>query len=279
MANYLVAVSGGVDSVVLLDMLSKSEHSLTVAHVDHGIRGEDSAADARFVAVLAKRYQVPFVSTALHLGSNVSEETARDARYAFLFQEAKRLGATVVTAHHADDMVETVALNFTRGTGWRGLAVLGREDIARPLLDTPKRQLYDYAITNRLEWVEDATNREPKYLRNRLRAKLQASAVDTPALQQLRVRQLELRRAIDQEAAEILADATGSRYFLAMLDEAVAIELLGAAVQQAAGARPTRPQLVRALHAIQTARPGTVHQVGEGITLEFTARKYRVTML
>ena len=77
--KYLVAVSGGVDSVVLLDMLSGTDHALIVAHVDHGIR-EDSAADARFVAGLAKRYGLPFVSTELGLGVQASEEQARNGR-------------------------------------------------------------------------------------------------------------------------------------------------------------------------------------------------------
>ena len=96
--NYIVAVSGGVDSVVLLDMLSKTQHKLIVAHVDHGIRGEESTADARFVAALARRYQLPFVSTELHLGAHASEETAREKRYEFLFGEAEKYRAVVVTA-------------------------------------------------------------------------------------------------------------------------------------------------------------------------------------
>lgn len=81
--TYLVAVSGGVDSVCLLDMLSRSEHRLIVAHVEHGIRGEASRADARFVAALAQKYNLPFVSTALNLGPNASEELARQKRYGF----------------------------------------------------------------------------------------------------------------------------------------------------------------------------------------------------
>lgn len=279
MAKYLVAVSGGVDSMVLLDMLAKSNHHLVVAHVDHGIRGADSAADARFVAALARRYQLPLVSTELKLGASASEEQARGGRYAFLFAEAEKLGATVVTAHHAGDAVETIALNLTRGTGWRGLAVLDRGAVERPLLGLTKQQLYDYALRNRLEWVEDATNHTDAYLRNRLRARIGGANIDATSLLALRARQLQLRRDIDREAARVASKHGGSRYFLNMIDETAAVELLGAILYEKTGKRPVRPQLRRALHAIASARAGTVVRVGEGISLEFTARNYRVTMV
>ena len=141
--TYLVAVSGGVDSVCLLDMLSRSEHRLIVAHVEHGIRGEASRADARFVAALAQKYNLPFVSVSLDLGPNASEELARQKRYDFLLAQAQKFGAVLVTAHHAEDVAETIAINIERGTGWRGLAVLARTGIRRPLISFTKTQLYD----------------------------------------------------------------------------------------------------------------------------------------
>lgn len=274
MANYLVAVSGGVDSIVLLDMLAKAEHRLIVAHVDHGIRGEESAADARFVRALAKKYQVPFVMTELHLGASASEEQAREGRYEFLFAQAEKFGATVATAHHRDDLVETVALNLTRGTGWRGLGVLDRSSITRPLLALTKAQLYNYALKNRLEWVEDATNGTDAYLRNRLRAKLARAKVDEKQIADLRSSQLQLRCDIDREAARVAARAHHSRYFINMLDTTVAAEVLGAQIAAKYGYRPVRQQLVAGLHAIKTAKPGTEYQLGQGITLKFTARNY-----
>ena len=277
--KYLVAVSGGVDSVVLLDMLTKSEHRLVVAHVDHGIRGEDSAADARFVAALAKRYQLPFVSTELHLGKLASEERARAGRYDFLFAQAKKFNAIVVTAHHQDDMVETVALNLTRGTGWRGLAVLDRQEMSRPLLALSKAQIYEYAVRHRLEWVEDATNQTDTYLRNRLRAKITTLALDGQKIAELRAKQLQLRRDIDQEATKIFQRAAGSRYFMNMLDRASAVEVLGAHMAAVCGRRPVRAQLERALHAIKTAKPGSTFQAGDGISLTFTARNYQLSVV
>jgi len=274
LANYLLAVSGGVDSVVLLDMLAKSNHRLVVAHVDHGIRGEDSAADARFVQALAKKYRLPYVSVELHLDAKASEEQARAKRYKFLFTEAAKFKAKVVTAHHGDDLVETVALNLTRGTGWRGLAVLEREGIMRPLLALTKAQLYEYALKHGLEWVEDATNRTDAYLRNRLRAKLFQAGVDSQKVAELRANQLQLRRDIDREVAKVVARTGGSRYFINMLDAATAVEVLGAELQERYGRRPVRSQLVAALHAIKTSKPGRTYQVGEGISLKFTARNY-----
>ena len=278
--KYLVAVSGGVDSVVLLDMLSKSDHQLIVAHVDHGIRN-DSAADARFVAALAKRYQLPFVTTRFELGAGASEERAREARYGFLTEQAAKYGATIATAHHAGDAVETVAINISRGTGWRGLAVLGREEIHRPLLSFTKSQLRDYANRERLEWVEDSTNQSDAYHRNRLRRKL-TSLLAVSAAEQvmaLRARQLQLRRDIARESAHVLAAHMGSRHFLTQIDDVTAVELLGYMVEKAGATRPTRPQLVRALHAVKTAKPGTSCQVGSGIELHFTARKFTVVVV
>lgn len=279
MKNIVVAVSGGVDSVVLLDMLSKTDARLVVAHVDHGIRGKESAADARFVAALAKQYGLPHVSTELSLGANASEEQARLGRYEFLFAEAKKYNAVVATAHHQDDLVETVALNLTRGTGWRGLAVLNRNDIQRPLIGLSKQQLYSYALAHRLEWVEDATNQSDAYLRNRLRAAIAKADIDVAAVAALRAGQLQLRREIEQLATALAQKQAGSRYFLNMLDEPVAIELLGAILQHETGRRPARPQLLRALHAVKVAAAGSSAQVGDGITLEFTARNYRVSVV
>lgn len=275
--NYIVAVSGGVDSVVLLHMLQQSDHRLIVAHVDHGIR-DDSTDDARFVEALARRYHLPFVSAQLHLGKQASEEQARKARYDFLFDQAAQHKAVIVTAHHADDMVETVALNLERGTGWRGLAVLDRADIYRPLLAFPKSKLYDYALKHRLEWVEDSTNMTDAYLRNRLRSRL-GRHEQHRAVANLRTVQQQLAKAISHESRQIIARSSGSRHVLTQIPETVAIELLGTEIQGETGVRPTRPQLRRALMAVKTAKPGTQHQVGGGITLSFTSRQYRISVV
>lgn len=274
--TYLVAVSGGVDSVCLLDMLSRSEHRLIVAHVEHGIRGEASRADARFVAALAQKYNLPFVSTALNLGPNASEELARQKRYDFLLAQAQKFDAVLVTGHHAEDVAETIAINIERGTGWRGLAVLARTGVKRPLISFTKTQLYDYALQHRLEWVEDATNASDLYQRNRVRKALKnvISQRTIVRILQFRARQLALRKDIERETERIMLRNSGSRYFLSQIDD-VALELLASDIaRQTGGLRPTRPRTQRALLAIKTARPGAKIDVGDGVQLEIASRTY-----
>lgn len=269
----LVAVSGGVDSVVLLDKLRRSDPSnLIVAHVDHGIR-EDSAQDAQFVRGLAEKLDVPFELATLSLGSKASEDSARRARYDFLRNVAKKHHATIVTAHHADDIIETVAINLTRGTGWRGLAVLGASDIKRPLTGLFKSEIVDYALAHNLEWREDSTNKTPQYLRNRIRAKCQTLTTDE-RLQVLALwaAQSHVARQIDSEIHTIM---TNKRHFYIMNDEGVGIETLrGFLLQQSI--RLTTPQLRRALYAIKTARSNARFVLGKRIRLYFTATTFHV---
>lgn len=274
--KYLVAVSGGVDSVVLLDMMSRGDDELIVAHVDHGIRGEESAADARFVEALAAKYGLLFVSTKLKLGADASEAEAREARYKFLFEIASKNDATIVAAHHLDDLVETIAINLERGTGWRGLAVLSRTGIQRPLLDKTKRELINYALEHKLEWVEDHTNVSDGYQRNRIRKRISTDFKDSDELKRLRDQQIALRDEIDAATNETLGANEASRYFFSTIEVALAVELLGAQIFNQAGVRPVRPQLERALLAIKTARSGSAYQVGEGVELHFTTRTFSV---
>lgn len=271
--NYVVAVSGGVDSVVLLDTLVKSgEHTLIVAHFDHGIR-DDSAGDARFVEGLAEKYGLPFESERVELGVGASEEAARSYRYDFLRRIADRHKARIVTAHHQDDLVETIVINFLRGTGWRGLAVLNDSSIERPLLNTRKAGLYGYAVTNGLEWVEDETNATDAYLRNRVRKSTALLADEVRReLVALRVDQCRLSKEISGEASLLI---TTDRLFLTMVGESVAMELLREYLK-GVELSLTRPRLGRLLLAIKTARAGTTFQAGDGVEAVFTNRDFIV---
>lgn len=277
--KYLVGVSGGVDSVVLLDMLSRIDgHELVVAHFDHGIR-DDSADDALFVRALAKKYSLSFVAKREELGSNASEELARTRRYAFLHNEAKKRKAKVVTAHHGDDAVETIAINLTRGTGWRGAAVLDNELVARPLLQFTKSDLINYALKHRLEWVEDATNQTDKYLRNRTRRAISHYISDEARrnVRDVRERQVKLKKEIDDVTAVFIRDSSEyERYFFIHSDAQSAAELLRATIFAGTGVSPTRPQIERALLAVKTAHDGSVFEVTRGARLRFTRRTFIV---
>lgn len=270
MTNYIIAVSGGVDSVVLLDMMAKYKQTnrLVVAHFDHGIRNE-SAADAMFVKGLASKYRVPFEMRREELGAGAGELVARERRYAFLNELAKKYDAKIVTAHHQNDLIETIAINLKRGTGWRGLSVFTNTTVIRPLLTKQKTQLYEYALKNHLEWVEDETNQTGAYLRNRLRkrvATLDSKTINT--LLKLRHEQVYLRTQIENEVKRFTS--IQSRYFFTMVSENVALELL----RRQTNANLTRPQLHAVLHAIKTARASTVLSAGAGITVQFTKTQF-----
>lgn len=172
--TYVVAVSGGVDSMAMLHLLSivsyQPSTKLVVAHFEHGIRG-DSDLDRQLVQQTTERYGLPFVYDRGMLGPNASEAQARKARYAFLNRVRQASGAdAIITAHHQDDLLETAVHNMLRGTGRRGLVSLrSREHILRPLLGTPKADIVTYAKDQGLTWHEDSTNADTRYRRNHIR--------------------------------------------------------------------------------------------------------------
>lgn len=275
MTKYILAVSGGVDSVVMLDMLARQPNlQLIVANFDHGIR-DDSAADATFVIELAKKYGLPFEVKREELGERASEEMARNRRYDFLRSVAKKHDARVVTAHHGDDVVETIAINLSRGTGWRGLAAMD-SDIVRPMTNVMKSEIINYAKKHGLIWREDITNASDAYLRNRLRHKMTDIDDTKNQLLGLWSAQKFLKKAIDQEVKRLVGDGPEySRYFFINIDDATGMECLRHIVD----ARLTRPQLIKALHAIKTALPQKTYHAGSGVNLNFTSRNFTIELI
>ncbi len=181
--SYVVGVSGGVDSVVLLDLLTRAEfRRLVVAHVNHRLRGEEADADEGFVRTLAERCgcvcettSVNVARRAQHWGASV-ETAGRQVRRAFFAEVAARHRATrVFLAHHADDQAETVLMHLLRGSGPRGLAGMreiaeaGPITLVRPLLGVRRSEILAYAQERGLAWREDASNAGREALRNRLR--------------------------------------------------------------------------------------------------------------
>jgi len=182
----LVAVSGGPDSVALLHFLVDHHRrtglpagGVVAAHVNHGLRGAESDADADFARELAANWSVPFLEARVPPLRSRSEETARHARYDALRELASRAGADrVATAHTADDQAETVLLRLLRGAGLHGLAGMpmrGRVRgirVARPLLDVTRAQVLDYLHRHEIPHRLDSTNESMTPARNFVRLDL-----------------------------------------------------------------------------------------------------------
>ncbi|WP_072906544.1 tRNA lysidine(34) synthetase TilS [Malonomonas rubra] len=179
--HLLVAVSGGIDSVVLLRLLSVASNQfgfrLSVAHFDHQIRPE-SRAEAEFVEQLCERMRLSFFFGSGDVPAFAKEEkislemAARQLRRVFLLRTAKRLDARLIAlAHHRDDQVETFFLRLLRGSGSAGLAAMKTLNSCwwRPLLGCSREQILDFARKENLNWVEDGSNADTSILRNRVR--------------------------------------------------------------------------------------------------------------
>ncbi|MBV8083914.1 MAG: tRNA lysidine(34) synthetase TilS, partial [Chloroflexi bacterium] len=195
----VVAVSGGADSVALLLALHELAAPLVVAHLDHGLRVE-SAADASFVQALADRVGLECVVERRDVGAYRRdrrlgvEAAAREVRHAFLRQVAAGHGASAIfLAHTADDHVETFLLRLIRGAGVAGLSGMRPKDglLCRPMLGVWRREVEAFVRERGQEWCEDASNRDRRFLRNRVRHEL------LPLLESMNpgVRQVLLRTA------------------------------------------------------------------------------------
>jgi tRNA(Ile)-lysidine synthase len=295
--RYVVAVSGGVDSVALLHLLAQkqkeegrmkneaapsfvlrpSSFSFVVAHFDHGIR-PDSAEDRRHVQALAKELGLPFVYHVGELGPRASEAQAREARYAFLHHVRKASGAdAVITAHHQDDVLETIILNLLRGTGRRGLNSLKSTDIVkRPLLHVPKKELLRYASREGLQWREDSTNADERYLRNYIRKHIlpRFAERDREALYIIGRWAGKLNREIAEQVSNYLHLQPGitvlDRHSFIMLPHAVAREVMAEWLLQNTGAELSRRMLERLVVAAKTGKSGSKVDVNKGHWLEIT---------
>ena len=174
-----VAVSGGADSVCLLHVLAELaprwDLRLTVLHLDHGLRGEESRGDARFVRDLAGALGLPFVlrETRVDAGPGNLEQAGREARMAF-FREQMERGTVdrVALGHTRSDQAETVLFRLLRGAGTAGLAGIRpvtADGIVRPLVELWRRDVEQFLTLRKIEWREDSTNHTPEFARNRIR--------------------------------------------------------------------------------------------------------------
>ncbi len=179
--HLLLAVSGGIDSVVLAHLCFQSKLSFVICHCNFQLRGSESERDEQFVKDLGNKYSVEVLVKKFDTESYATENkisiqvAARELRYKWFGQLTEEGKANwILTAHHLDDNIETVLMNFFKGTGLSGLrGMLPKSGkIVRPLLFARKEHLIDFAKQNSLSWVEDSSNQSDKYSRNYLRHQL-----------------------------------------------------------------------------------------------------------
>jgi tRNA(Ile)-lysidine synthase len=187
-AKIVVGVSGGPDSVCLLDMMSKiapkADLKLIIAHVNYGLRGKDSDRDEKFVRKLAEKYNLPIAVfpkaklsgiLKLRFRKNPSENELRNVRYAFFEKIRKENNFDLIAvAHNSDDQVETFLMRIIRGAGLQGLSAMKFKNgrVIRPLLNISRAEILKYLKKTNLTYRTDGTNLENLFLRNKIRNKL-----------------------------------------------------------------------------------------------------------
>jgi len=176
--RVLLAVSGGVDSVVMAHLFADTDFDCAIAHCNFQLRGEDSDSDEAFVRSLAARLEMPVYVERFDVDREMKDRgislqmAARDLRYDWFSSLARRQEFdTTATAHNLNDSVETFFLNLARGTGIRGLTGIPERNsqVIRPMLFASRKEIESYARSQRIAYREDASNRETKYQRNKIR--------------------------------------------------------------------------------------------------------------
>ena len=257
----ILAVSGGVDSMVMLDIM-KDDPCAVVAHFNHGTR-PSADEDEKFVEEAAFNYGLEFYCGHAELGEFASEAECREARYDYFMnlghqfmENSYVFDHPVYTAHHLDDLIETIAINFTRGTGWLGLAPLSNFFVKRPLISMTKTDILRYAAEHDIVYRQDPTNAEDRYLRNRLRPKVLTLPPETKqSIYELYQRQRQVR----EELGDIMYDdvvRVDRRYPRSWFtDDDASMEMLRMIMEYQYKINLTRPQAKDFLHAILTYAP------------------------
>ena len=211
--KLLLAVSGGLDSMVLVHLFQQLNYEIVVLHCNFQLRGLESFEDQQFIQEYSNKNAIPFVFTqfdteAFAADCKVSiQVAARELRYSWFYEQlAIQKGDFILTAHHADDNLETFLINLSRGTGLEGLTGIPaqNEKVIRPLLSFSRQQMEEYASVNKLKWREDSSNASDKYLRNKIRHHL------VPLLKELNpnfISSFEKTQSFLSEAQELVDDA------------------------------------------------------------------------
>ncbi len=176
--KILVAVSGGIDSMVCAHIFKKFKYPITIAHCNFQLRKEESDKDALFVKKWAEKNKLPYLEKKFNVKKSKGQSTqmvARDLRYDWFKDEAQKNGfAYIVTAHHQDDSIETSLMNMIRGTGISGMTGIPSRNghIIRPMVHIPKSEIEAYARKEKIKWRTDQTNLTTQYNRNKIRHQL-----------------------------------------------------------------------------------------------------------
>lgn len=284
--KYVLALSGGIDSVVLLHLLAEwagaadsrnQTREVVVAHFDHGIR-IDSGKDRKFCESLATLYELPFYTECGQLGPAYGEAMARQARYSFLEVVRRQTAAdAIVTAHHQDDLIETAIINLLRGSGRLGLTALqDRPDVRRPLLPFSKAQIISVARRHRLRWREDPSNKSRRYLRNRVRQRLSAATIGERG-QWLRVigQASSLNVQIETIINQLLPSAGQSldRQWFINLPHRLSLEVMHAWLRRAGAHHLDHNKVEILTVAAKTYRPGQLASVDCILNLQINRQR------
>lgn len=180
-SKFFIAVSGGIDSMVLVDLFLKLEYEFSILHCNFQLRGNESEAETQFLRDFCKANQIHYILRYFDTNEYAEEQklstqlAARELRYNW-FQEKLNQNnfQYLLTAHNADDNLETFLINLSRGTGLEGLTGIPAQNdyIIRPLLPFSRDEILAYAEENNLIWKEDSSNASDKYLRNKIRRQI-----------------------------------------------------------------------------------------------------------
>jgi tRNA(Ile)-lysidine synthase len=301
-SKILVAVSGGADSVALLRILHVRNFNLIVAHVNHGLRDNDSDDDENFVRKLSTQLQIPFITRCVEISQRngrFSENEARIARYAALLEMARATSSThIATGHTADDNLETVILQLLRAATVDGLGgikpqtFLAEKILIRPLWQVTRDDLRDYLESVSQSWREDSSNASTHYARNAMRlqaipllAQIGGRSTENLAHQWTRASQLwrDDVEYLEHQAQELLQNLTVARHenFLAIdaegfraLPVALQRRVLRRAASEAFGSfyAPNAEHIEAARRQVQSDGRRAVWQWPNGVRVEWTGK-------
>lgn len=230
--KILLGISGGVDSMVMMDLFLQKKYRIGVAHCNFQLRGEESDDDQKFVENVASEKKIHFYTRRFDTENFARENSmsvqmaARELRYLWFDEIQSKYGYQYIAiGHNLDDVVETFFINLNRGTGIRGLTgikpVFG--NIIRPLLFASRTEILDYASKRNLKYREDSTNIETKYIRNKIRHNIISEfnrvnpdfgKIMTETIERLRDAEIFLDSSIDKIKSDIIIEQSSNRILI-----------------------------------------------------------------